>query len=501
MTSTGQHPAVILFNPSTWRGVGDTTAPWGLLSLQSVLERGGFEVHLVDQRFDGQWREVVVRLLARGNVVMAGATAMTGIQLRGVLAFFKLVRSESCVPTVLGGMHASILPFETVAHEAVDYVAVGDGEQLVVGLAGCLANGSRPEAPGGAQAGFTESLVWPGKEQYSYGLVKDLEAVAWPDVSPDLMKRYVGTSPYGPMLSIVTSRGCPHGCAFCIYSNDRIKRGWTATSASSVVERMESLSVALGVEHFHIQDDNFFVSTSRVREFAELLLERGFSQTFTIGGAHVMHLLKFEEEFFVRLRKAGCVRLLIGAESGSQRILELVGKKQTSAEVEQVNSVLTRAGIRPIYSFISGVPGETDDDLRQTVQLMARLRASGARVDVGTIKPLIFFPGTRLYQWALDNGFDPPRTVEGWTGMSWDNYMELPYPWLSAVRKRFLLQLYYSSLLWNPSYHWVSSRLFTAGARALMPVTDYRMRNLDFRGAVMPRLLKWIQHRTLMPNN
>ena len=77
--SSGRNPGVILFNPATWRGVGDTTAPWGLVSLCTFLV-DHFDVTLVDQRFDKDWQETVRRLLSRGNIVLAGTTAMTGLQ-------------------------------------------------------------------------------------------------------------------------------------------------------------------------------------------------------------------------------------------------------------------------------------------------------------------------------------------------------------------------------------------------------------------------------------
>jgi len=268
-------------------------------------------------------------------------------------------------------------------------------------------------------------------------------------------------------------------------------------SAEKTVDLLFTLASDLAVEHFHIQDDNFFVSTARVEKVVALLNERRPTFTWTLGGAHVAHLKHYSPDFFRTMRSAGCVRLLIGAESASQEVLSRVGKKQTPQQVMDINRNLTEAGIRPIYSFISGVPDETDDDLRATVELMARLRKSGGQVDVGTIKPLIFYPGSTLYSWALDNGFDPPETVEGWIGISWDHYLELPYPWLSQSRRRFLIRLYYYSLLWNPDYHWVSSPLFTGAARMLMPLTEWRLKRLEFRLGLLPSVLRWIQHIAL----
>jgi radical SAM superfamily enzyme YgiQ (UPF0313 family) len=485
-------PVVILFNPSTWRGVGDATAPWGLVALTTFV-RNDYEILFLDQRFDRDWRQRTEAALRRGGVVAAATTGMTGVQLRGATEFLKLVKGRvPTVPTVFGGVHASMLPHETAAHPAVDYVAVGEGEQLFPRLLDCLAAGRCPDQELPSVVGRkTIPPVVP------YARVEDLEALPEPPWETFDMARYVSRSPYGRMLSVLTSRGCPHRCAFCLHSHPALAGRWTGISAERTHERMERLARTLDIHHFHIQDDNFFTRTARVEELVARL-ERGSGPTYTwtVGGAHVAHLKRYDESFFRRMRKAGCVRLLIGAESGSARVLERVGKKQTTEEVMAVNRHLCAAGIRPIYSFISGVPGEEDSDLRQTVDLMFRLRAEGP-VDVGTIKPLVFYPGTSFYGWALENGFVPPNTVEGWSGLTWDHYMRLPYPWLSTDRRRFLIRLYYASLLFNPDYHWVSSPLFSGLARALMPVTKYRMRTLDFRAAVMPAVLEWVQHRAL----
>jgi radical SAM superfamily enzyme YgiQ (UPF0313 family) len=488
--SRSSKPRILLFNPATWRGVGDATAPWGLLSLAAACS-GSFDVLLLDQRFDRDWKELTRKAVASGNTVLAGTTGMTGLQLEGALTFLKLVRSVGDTPTVMGGVHASMLPTETVAHPAIDFVVCGEGEHVLPALARLLADRKTPADS------WHPAIVWKGRGASDYAIVADLDTLPEQMVESEYLKRYIGPSPYGPMLSIVTSRGCPHGCAFCIHSNPALPSRWRGLPPEPTVSLMTRLHRSHLVQHFHVQDDNFLVDARRVESIVDQLLAVGPRFTWTIGGGHVRHLVRYDDEFFAALRRSGCTRLLIGAESASANVLERIGKKQTPEQVLEVNRKLARAGIRPIYSFISGIPGETDGDLRQTVAMMDRLRSEAREADVGTIKPLVFYPGTRLYAWALANGFVPPATVEGWSGVTWDNYLDLPYPWLTPRRKRFLLDLYYTSLLWNPSYHWVRSPLFSAGARVLMPVTRARMKSLDFRLSLMPALLRRIQHRTL----
>jgi anaerobic magnesium-protoporphyrin IX monomethyl ester cyclase len=485
-------PAVLLFNPSTWRGVGDTTAPWGLIALATGLS--DVDVHLIDQRFARDWRAEVRAVIRQGRCLVAGSTGMTGIQLQGVLEFFALVKALAPdLPTILGGVHASMLPAQTVAHQHVDYVAVGEGEELFPRLVRDLAAGRNPRA----LKRTNPALVWDGGPPGQHAVLADFQSLPLPPHHRFPMERYVSVTPYGRTLSVLTSRGCPHGCAFCLYSNPQFAGRWRAQTADAAVGWMVELATTYNIHHFHIQDDNFFVRGARVEAIVEQLAARSPRFTWTVGGAHVLHLKQRSVQFFKAMRRAGCVRLLIGAESGSPAILERIGKRQNPDDILRVNDHLLKANIRPIYSFISGVPGETDQDLLASVNLMERLRKPGKAVDVGTIKPLVFYPGTDLYQWAIDSGFVPPEDLAGWTHVTWDRYLELPYPWLSRERRRFLIKLYYTSLLWNPDYHWVNSPLFTGAARALLPLTRHRMRHLDFRLSVMPDLLRLLQHLAL----
>jgi radical SAM superfamily enzyme YgiQ (UPF0313 family) len=487
----GSRGRVLLFNPATWRGVGDRTAPWGLLGIAASL-LPTHEVLLLDQRFDTDWRQRAAGALAQGDVVLAGATAMTGLQLRGALDFLGLVKSVSDVRTVLGGVHASMLPRETVAHPAIDFVVVGEGENVVSKLvSGCGQGASPPNA---------EAVVAKGQKEWKYSTVEDLDSLPRVPLSLCDLRRYLSPTRYGRMLSVVTSRGCPHGCAFCIHSNPGLARRWRGMSAEAAVDLMTWLSRTLEVQHFHIQDDNFFASPQRVEGFVRRLRRNragGPTFTWTVGGAHVKHLIRLGRTFFREMKEAGCERLLVGAESGSERVLARVGKRQSTTELLLAHGLMLEAGIRPIYSFISGVPDEEDSDLQETVRLMALLRSSKLPVDVGTIKPLVFYPGTKLYAWAIEQGYRPPATVEGWTGVTWDHYLDLPYPWLTQERRLFLLRLYYTSLMWNPDYHWVGSPLFTALSRAMMPITDWRMQRLDFRLSPLPEILRLIQHYAL----
>jgi radical SAM superfamily enzyme YgiQ (UPF0313 family) len=127
--------------------------------------------------------------------------------------------------------------------------------------------------------------------------------------------------------------------------------------------------------------------------------------------------------------------LYVGAESGSDRVLEMVDKDVTVRGLIDANRRLAGAGIRPHYSFMAGLPGEKVQDIHATIGLMRRLRSDHPGAILSPIKGYIPYPGTRVFQRAVDDGFGPPRTLEEWSRLNWNGAHR---PWLSRKQARLV---------------------------------------------------------------
>lgn len=464
---------VILFNPCSVHRIGDFTLPMGLLMAAALIWRE-HPVVVIDQIVEKGWRKRLEDAL-RQDPICLGVSAMTGPQILEGLEASRLALRAGC-PVVWGGIHPTIQPESTVAHELVDYVVAGEGEVTFAKLVRSLAAGRHGEGIPG--------VWWKEDGRPRCGGVRERFVVL--DELPEIpyhlvdLRRYVKPSARGDTLNLYTSRGCPYRCTFC-YNEAVNARRWRAFSAERCLRDVRRILADFpSVRHLQFWDDSFFTSLRRARELAEGLAELSPAVTWSALGAHVRDVSRMDDDYLATLRRSGCKEVLIGVESGSDRIREAIGKDFELEELFEANLRLRAFGITPTYTFLSGIPGEDDGDLRRTVEVMFRLQRDNPDAVLGNVKPLICYPGTAAYREALELGFEPPSTLEEWGEYTWGNYARMPYPWVTAARKRRLSHLYYYTVLMNPEYLFIRSRLFTTVARLLRPVASWRVRRFCF---------------------
>jgi anaerobic magnesium-protoporphyrin IX monomethyl ester cyclase len=476
---------LILFNPSSARAVGDSSLPMGLLAASSqVYQR--FRVAILDQRVDGNWKSKFNALLEQEPLCL-GVTAMTGKQIDHGLRVSSYAKSRGC-PVIWGGVHASLLPAQTLADPRVDFVIEGEGEETLAELADALAAGESPGPIKGVWSKEEREPRFAGRRAFV-----DLNQLPpLPYYLVDLSK-YVTNGPYGRFLTLYTSRGCPQRCTFC-YNQSFNRSRWRAWDSVRVMEEIRRLrAMQPGLSHFQFWDDNFFVSLQRARDIAAEIMRLQPAATWSVLGAHVRDLVRMDDSFLACLQASGCKEMVIGVESGSQRILDTIRKNFKVEELLFVNQRLRRYGIRPTYSFLSGVPGETDDDLKMTVDLMFQLKQENPEVVLGNVKPFVCFPGTGLYAQALEIGFRPPDRLDLWSRFVWTNYINLDINWVNRKRRKALAWLYYYTVLMNPEYLFLRSRIFFLVASILRPISQWRVRRLWFRFPFTAWLMHQIQ--------
>ncbi len=489
-TPSDSRPEVVLVNPYGWRFIGDGTVPSGLLAIAAPLvER--YRVTLIDQRVDRGWRRQLESALARAPLVV-GVTTMTGKQILDALGVARLVREHGRIPIVAGGVHPSLLPAQTLEHPDLDFVVQGEGEDTFRELCDALADGRSVSSIRG---------LWHKQDGVptSAGTRPTLGASDLPRLPYELLdlERYVRTIRFGRTLSVFSSRGCPFRCSFCYNVAFFGGARWKPLDAVRVADETAALVDRLALDHVQFLDDNFFVSRERVLAIAGELHARRPRLQWSVLGAHVQNLRRWDVPSLERLRACGLREVLVGAESGSQRVLDAIRKDYDVEDLFAVNRRLAEAGIEPTYSFMSGIPDETEDELRATIRAMLRLEVEHPRATVGNIKPFLPYPGTELYDVAVARGFSPPRSLAEWGGFASYNYGGVRVGWLSAAERYRLLWLYYGTVLMSPDYLFVRSALFRWVARLAAPLMRKRVERFDFRWSVVPRLMRFVQAHVL----
>ena len=465
---------IILINPHGTNFVGDYSLPLGLLQ-SAVYITKKYDVKILDLRVKSDWRAALLAELKK-EPYFVGISTMTGPNLISALEISKLVKENSKALVVWGGVHASLLPGETVQHPLVDIVVKGEGEETFLELADAIINkkplqgiqGVWYKEDGIVQSNHDRPPIDLNKlPQVPYDLLDDIEKYIW--VREDGVR----------VISYMSSRGCPQQCTFC-YIAGFYKSRWKQLDANRVLDDFEYLIKRFNVGHIYINDDNFFVNLARARDIAQGILDRKLNISWDVLGAHAATTARMTEDFIQLLDKSRLTGLLIGAESGSPRILELIKKNITVQMLIDSNKKFIGTGIVPTYTFISGYPTETNEELKMTIELLFRLRKDNKNIISGNIKPFVPFPGTPLYDMAVEYGFEPPTSVEGWADMTWDNYMKFKTPWLTHENKKMRVNLYYSTVLMNPEYMFIRNKLFKFATTMISPLMKFRTKNLNF---------------------
>jgi radical SAM superfamily enzyme YgiQ (UPF0313 family) len=393
--------------------------PLGLLYLGDSLRKAGYEVE-VHQVLSDEIEECARRVVDRGPL-FAGLSVVTGWGVEAAAELSRMIKAESEIPVVWGNVHPSHLPQQCLEEDYIDIVCVGEGEVTVVELAHALDRGG--DLGGIAGIGYTADgrVVMNERRPHS----SDLDQFE-PDWDLVDIERYI-TPCWGieRTLRVIASRGCPYDCSFC-YNQAFNLREWRRHSADYTIGHLSALAEEHDINAFYFNDDNFFVDV----EWAWKVLEG-------IGLPYFVNVRPefITEPFAAKLAETGCKELLVGFESGSDRVLnEILYKRPAANNLNAIEALRKHPEIQVTGSFMTALPGETDEEARKTIDMICHFLEihPNIRVILAFYRPM---PGTELYRIALDQGFIPPATTEGWSSYdALSNKHDLP--WLDERSSR-----------------------------------------------------------------
>ncbi|MDD2308516.1 MAG: radical SAM protein [Desulfuromonadaceae bacterium] len=289
---------------------------------------------------------------------------------------------------MMGGGHATFC-YEDILIEGspVDIAVLGEAESTLLELVERLASGKEWQSISGVAFRRNGTIVLTAPRK-SLG---DLDRLPLP---ARYLDRSLGVDLELQSEFIVTTRGCPSTCYFCS-SPDFWGKKVRFRSPSAIVEEIQYIRHKYGLIYFSIRDDTFTADRRRVLEFCTLLQMREVNILWNCQS----RVTAIDEEMVIEMKRAGCECIQLGVESGSPRLLKQLGKNITPAQIEHACALIREIGINLSIYLISDIPGETDDDIRQTIDLVRHLRP-----DHGYVSPLAYYPGTRLYKDALASG-------------------------------------------------------------------------------------------------
>jgi len=446
------------------------------------LDVAGYKVRIIDQWTEPNWEQILLAEL-KTKPICIGVTAMTGGQLWWALKASELVKRNSDVPVVWGGVHASLLPRQTLENPYVDIVVQGEGEETFFELVGALGNRQPLDKVKGIWFKDGDQIRQTPPRPFI-----DLNRQSPPSYHLIDLKSHLASTFGVGALAFETSRGCPFDCAFC-YNTSFNQRKWRALDPEHTLFRIKRVVEQYGIRGFVLSDDNFFTDLDRAHHILEGIVKQKLNIIWGKGDIRLDQFSRLDDEFLDLIERSGCHSLAIGIESGSQRVADLMRKGIDVSQAIPLNRRLAKYKILVRYLFLLGIPGETEANVAESASLMLKLLDDNPKA-INGVQIYVPYPGTELFELSVQHGLQVPQKLEDWITYGWIN-RKVSYPWLSAEMRGLLRMLSFCGAF-MPADKAIKqfsadvSPVISLVAKLYYPVVRARVKGLHYR--FMPEL-------------
>ncbi len=375
--------------------------PLGMITLGTILRDMGHEVHCLDSSFDPSLDRVADEL-RRIRPQVAGISCLTDFYANAgrVVKEAKYLGAS----TVMGGPHPTIAPEQTMTElPELDYAVLGEAEKSFPLLIEALEKGEDVSCIPGIVFRKDGETVFTGPAEP----VDDMDSIPIPDRELlDVNDQYLRAR----AANLHATRGCPFRCRFCQPTLEKMfGKKVRYQSPGRVAREIEKFHERYGMHDFFFHDDTFTISRKWMEGIRDALADKGLIKGFRyVVNSRVD---TFDEDKARILKKMGVYYVLFGIESGSQQILDSIGKGTTVEQAREAFRICKKFGFRTHAYVLLGAPQETPGTLQETEKLVAELRPSTVHISIFT--PLL---GTDLYEECKRDG----RIMV-------DNYSEMDY--------------------------------------------------------------------------
>ncbi|MBN1871166.1 MAG: B12-binding domain-containing radical SAM protein [Candidatus Omnitrophica bacterium] len=435
----------------------------GLAYIGSCLRDNSYDVDLIDLRGMKNWMHLEDELRKR-NPDITGIHFNT-VNYDNALQCARIAKQLDKV-VVAGGPHASIVPEELSCHRYVDYVVVGEGERAFPRLVRDIERGAADK-----KVIYGERIEDLNDLPFPYRGLYDIERAIRP----------VGNFPFlDNGLVIMASRGCPYRCAFCQPAQQKVFGAkFRQRSVENVIAEVKDVVGRYKVKYISFQDDIFTVNKTWVMELCETLLEENIRLQWSAQS----RVNTLDEELVATLKKAGCVCLFLGFESGSQRMLDFIRKDITVQDSINAARLCRKHGILIFADYMLGLPGETEEDLIATYNMIRKIRP-----EISSPSYFVPMPGSGLYDYCREKDMLLMKSYTDFLrNPAGEKIKGIDYALLERYKKRMLreatpwwreesflkLALKRWAHLWNEGYKVDALREFLYSTPVLNKITEF----------------------------
>lgn len=384
--------------------------------LASVLEGLGIEVRIYDSLIEG-WEtrqdvndglirigssyKEIEDLIRNFNPDMVGVSNLFSRQYNNAHKIYEIVKNVSPdIITVAGGAHPSALPFLVMQDKNVDFVIIGEGEKTIQDLIEHLENKKPIEDLDGIAFRRDNKPIVISKKYF----IENLDSLPFPARHLLNMNKYFGLeSSHGrrrhkKFSPLITSRGCPAKCIFCS-AHCVWGRQYRSRSIDNIIKEMYQLKNEYGIKELMFEDDNVTLDIARASRLFDAMIEEKLN--FDWDTPNGVAAFALNNDLIAKMKDAGCYKLNIAVESGNQRVLSQIIKKPLNLKkVESLVKFAKRIGLEVGIFLILGLPGETIENMKESLCFAQRLGIYDPFISIATP-----YPGSDLYKLCLEKGY------------------------------------------------------------------------------------------------
>ena len=381
------------FDPKQWQ-TAQPYAPLGTLYAASLMRENNFTVSLFDTMFSYSPNEIISCIEKHQPdffvIYDDGFNYLTKMCLTNMrdaaISMSKIAKQYGCI--VIVSSSDSTDQFENYLNEGADFILIGEAEHTLLELIQSINDDQNDFSSIQGLAYKKNGNIIKAPRRSVIKNLDELPFPAWDLINIESYKKmWLKSSGYFSM-NVGTTRGCPFKCNWCakpIYGNR-----YNSRSARNVTEELKFLKQTFNYDHIWFCDDIFGLKPGWVNEFADLVEEGNLHFTFKIQSRADLLL---QENNIKNLARAGCENIWMGAESGSQKILNAMDKGTTVEQIFTATHLLKKNNIKPSLFIQFGYPGETKEDIEKTIGMINTLLPHSIGISVSY--PL---PGTAFFE-------------------------------------------------------------------------------------------------------
>jgi len=425
-----------------YRGVEDTAMPpTGCMYVGGALKQAGF--HVTIHHISSKDIQRTAQIICQTNPLFVGFSVITGSPVVHSATMGRMLKKISPdVPIVWGGIHPSLIPELCLCENFVDYVAIGEGEEVAVALANTLSTGGELSTISNIGYKDNDGEITINR---TGPFIKNLDQYKqdWSLLNP---KHYIRTSLDGKKYFVfITSRGCPYNCGFC-YNLMFNKRRWRSHSDEFVINEIKQLKEVTGIEYVTFNDDNFLVDKKRAIRILKGLREIGVTALWI-----EVRLDQFDDDILAQLVQYGVKTIFVGWESGSNNTLKKIDKGFDTELIINSFKMAAKYSLEIDASAIVGFPFENEEDINKTLKMVGKIDDINPGRNKFNIGVYIPYPGTRIVHEAIQLGFRFPTDINLWG--KYDILKgEMDLPWLKQEQIRRISKIdRYGKMLYTGS--------------------------------------------------